>query len=376
MSFRVGRVMNLSFYKLTCNSLNRLLKCNLKMFNLRVRSCSSKNGKLFAERIEDKSLILLKGKDSPSFLQGLITNDVGHLVSESNSVYSMFLNNRGRVMFDTIVVKAREDDSFFLECDKSAVRILEKHLRKYKLRKKVSLRVFEDYYSIYSVYCLDDVIESLPQELASVIEADERLKPLFTGGNEAGSLEDICFGEFVSYKDPRLSTLGFRVIVPKDRRLNVTNSTLFHPGEVELYKLCRYWLGIAEGTKEIPFEQCFPLETNCDYLHGVSFHKGCYIGQELTARSHHTGVIRKRIMPLVLDKPADQLPTDITSDNSDASKKVGKLRTHLGKYGIGLLRIADCLKLDQLHVGERTARCFKPTWWPQQTAKLSKQQVV
>ena len=64
------------------------------------------------------------------------------------------------------------------------------------------------------------------------------------------------------------------------------------------YKLLRYRLGVCEGSQEIPFDKVTPLEHNVEYMHGVSFHKGCYLGQELTARTHHTGVIRKRIMPL------------------------------------------------------------------------------
>ena len=65
-------------------------------------------------------------------------------------------------------------------------------------------------------------------------------------------------------------------------------------------------LGVAEGGEDLPTGKCFPMEYNLDYLKGVSFHKGCYIGQELTARTHHTGVIRKRILPISLDQPVSQ----------------------------------------------------------------------
>ncbi len=66
------------------------------------------------------------------------------------------------------------------------------------------------------------------------------------------------------------------------------------------YHRHRLALGVAEGTDEVPLGACFPLEYNLDYLNGVSFSKGCYLGQELTARSFHTGVIRKRVMPISL----------------------------------------------------------------------------
>merc|ERR1712198_771277 len=69
------------------------------------------------------------------------------------------------------------------------------------------------------------------------------------------------------------------------------------------YKELRFRLGVGECPSELQSGKALPLESNVDYLHGVSFHKGCYIGQELTARTHHTGVIRKRIMPLILSTP-------------------------------------------------------------------------
>lgn len=96
--------------------------------------------------------------------------------------------------------------------------------------------------------------------------------------------------------DPRLNELGWRIFVPREK------SNSFSPKDIAIstessYTKLRYALGVAEGVKELPSAACFPLESNGDYLHGISFHKGCYLGQELTARTHHTGVVRKRIMP-------------------------------------------------------------------------------
>merc|ERR1712215_588921 len=70
--------------------------------------------------------------------------------------------------------------------------------------------------------------------------------------------------------------------------------------DMSSYVYRRCILGISEGVEDMPVGKCIPLEYNLDYLQGVSFHKGCYIGQELTARTHHTGVIRKRILPLTI----------------------------------------------------------------------------
>lgn len=94
--------------------------------------------------------------------------------------------------------------------------------------------------------------------------------------------------------DPRLPDLGQRVILPADHQPDGT------PVPDEVYTERRFRLGVAEGSSEIPSGAALPLEYNLDALNGVSFSKGCYVGQELTARTHFQGVIRKRLMPLRL----------------------------------------------------------------------------
>lgn len=94
------------------------------------------------------------------------------------------------------------------------------------------------------------------------------------------------------FVDPRVNRLGWRLLVPAGQKVEI------ELGKDIGYKRLRYSLGVAEGVNELPSGNCFPLESNGDYMHGISFHKGCYIGQELTARTHHTGVVRKRIMPI------------------------------------------------------------------------------
>ena len=104
-----------------------------------------------------------------------------------------------------------------------------------------------------------------------------------------------------------------------------------------------------------------------DYLHGVSFHKGCYLGQELTARTHHTGVIRKRILPLRL---AEDLPESVISNLeehdvlTDKGKKAGKLRRVEGRLGLGLLRLKETFGAERLTLNGITVEASRPAWWP------------
>ena len=109
------------------------------------------------------------------------------------------------------------------------------------------------------------------------------------------------------------------------------------------------------------------LQLLTDYLHGVSFHKGCYLGQELTARTHHTGVIRKRIVPLSLSDEAPQSLTDNLEEVNvvtEAGKKVGKIKRIQGRVGLGLLRLKETFEAEKLTVDGITVKALKPGWWP------------
>ncbi|CAH1979930.1 unnamed protein product [Acanthoscelides obtectus] len=133
------------------------------------------------------------------------------------------------------------------------------------------------------------------------------------------------------------------------------------------YRYHRYNLGIGEGTQDHPPGNSLPLECNCDYLHGISFHKGCYIGQELTARTHHTGVVRKRLMPLCFSKVPSEYPKEDAIIHE--TKNLGKLRGIEGDVGLGLLRIEQTSKLEQIPVGDGLAKVKKPHWWPIEAVK-------
>ncbi|KAG0410195.1 hypothetical protein HPB47_012686 [Ixodes persulcatus] len=100
-------------------------------------------------------------------------------------------------------------------------------------------------------------------------------------------------------------------------------------------------------------------------MSGVSFHKGCYIGQELTARTHHTGVVQKRIMPVVLLNRADGggvVSDTVVKDGND--KAVNKFRVHRGQVGLALLRVDEALSAAALSAGSVRLSMLKPGWWP------------
>jgi transferase CAF17, mitochondrial len=287
-----------------------------------------------------------------TFLQGLITNDIKHLDQNEGphsprSMFTMFLNPKGRILYDSIIYSTSQPETFFVECDEGVSSKLQRHLNMFKVRRDIRIEVAEE--SIWILY--ED-----------------------HNGNEPIDIKS-SFDHLHLYDDPRLRQLGKRIVAPgtiSDRELlktlNVENSQFVDPNE---FRELRYKLGVGEGVAEIPMENSFPLEANCDYLHGVSFQKGCYIGQELTARTHHTGVVRKRLMPLFFENQIDKpIPNDTPIYSSDNDKtSIGKLRGFSRNVGIALLRINEALAAPSLNIMGNRVTTIRPKWWPVEAPK-------
>ncbi|KAI5080477.1 hypothetical protein GOP47_0003660 [Adiantum capillus-veneris] len=173
------------------------------------------------------------------------------------------------------------------------------------------------------------------------------------------------------FKDPRCGDLGYRGIFPSDTIPPLVEADK----EVEeiYYLLMRLELGVAEGCSEIPKEKAIPLEYNLAWLNAISFEKGCYVGQELIARTQHRGVIRKRVMPIqFLNDSREDTEHNVVPGaeifDSTTQKKVGDVTTVLGSRGLGLIRLEAVLKdaiplvvqdSSGIHV-----KAYRPKWWP------------
>jgi folate-binding protein YgfZ len=253
---------------------------------------------------------------TPFILSGLITNDIRHLVTldanddledEANpvpavgkrSMYCMFLNHAGRIVFDTIIFRGGDADEFLIDCDERQLPKLVKHLKLYRVRKKV---IVEEAVDLATAVAFNgtsrvDAPEAQIDKPGSVFcdrGQDESPPPPPQEDLDLEDKENIVFS-----LDPRVPDLGHRLILPESELGSLPALIGAKKcSDVSAYDLLRHRLGVCEGPDEIPPGKCFPLEYNADYMHGVSFHKGCYVGQELTARTHHTGVVRKRIMPV------------------------------------------------------------------------------
>jgi folate-binding protein YgfZ len=271
--------------------------------------------------LPDRSVLAVEGPDRVSFLQGLVTNDVSALAPD-RALYAGLLSPQGKLLCDFFLVAVGE--TILIDVAADAAEDLKRRLQLYKMRASVSLR---DASAELGVSVALDGTLGLPA-------AEGAAKPEPPGA---------------VFIDPRLAALGARIIGPRQAAT----------GDAGAYTLHRFALGIGEGA-EIGQERCYPLEANFEALHGVDFRKGCYVGQELTARMKHRGGLRKSVLPVL---GADDLPP--TGTAVEAGKEIGTLIAAAGKRGLALLRLD---RLDEasepLKAGGVALTVSWPSWLP------------
>ncbi|XP_012536000.1 putative transferase CAF17 homolog, mitochondrial [Monomorium pharaonis] len=330
---------------------------------------SSQVGNKTLERLSDRSVLRVSGSDVSVFFQGLITNDMKHLDDGAPNIYTLFLNIRGRVMCDAIVYKGEESNVYYVECDSQIIDSLQRHLKMYRVRRKIDIEHAGDRLNVWSMF---GFTKHSVNEVAASETRGKNLEGMIFPCGMLNSKASKFVDNIMIYEDPRLPDLGFRILAESRiseqeiiKHLDVTDVS---PSEsLGDYRAFRYKLGVGEGTHDLPPGKALPLEINCDYLHGVSFHKGCYIGQELTARTYHTGVVRKRLMPLLFDNVVDKPLAYDEKILNESGNTVGKFRGYVDRYGLGLMRINESLSARQLNVSGINVRVIKPTWWPQES---------
>lgn len=292
-----------------------------------------------------RALVKIQGRDTGSFLQGIITHDMRLLEeAERPLLYSHMLNVQGRVLYDIMLYSLKEADTFtgvLLECDSTVSDAILKHLKVYKIRRKVSVQPCPEL-RVWAALPASSKPQVLTPEKVLVLEAD-----------------------------PRTEKMGWRLVMSSDENpADVIASC--EKGDVEEYHKHRYTIGLPEGAQDLPPGVALPLESNLVYMNGISFSKGCYIGQELTARTHHTGVVRKRLMPVRLSSSAQNLPEGAPL-LSASGKPAGKHRSGLGTLGLSLVRTAHAtepLTVKSADDSSVTLEASVPDWWPED-AKLN-----
>ena len=166
------------------------------------------------------------------------------------------------------------------------------------------------------------------------------------------------FASGVAFVDPRLAALGVRCILPRaDIKQALRDAGLAEAG-FPVYDRLRLALGIPDGSRDLVIEKSILLEAGFDELNGVDWQKGCYIGQELTARTKYRGLIKKRLMPVEIIGPAPAPGTIVTADG----REVGEMRSSRDGLGLALLRIEPVVEGKRLTAATATLVAMKPGW--------------
>ncbi|KDO26641.1 hypothetical protein SPRG_08045 [Saprolegnia parasitica CBS 223.65] len=250
-------------------------------------------------RLPQKRLLRVEGADVVKFLQGIFSNDMQAFATRGDARYGGFLNHKGRLLGDAEIVQTAHD-TFFIACDEAVSNDMLKHLKKYKLRSKVKFDAVENDFALHAIL---PSLTATNDELARVQQWKE-------------SVNQDASNDALAYSDPRGDVFGLKAILPAATSLALPEGFAQDDDASTLYRDRRILLGACEGLEHL---DAIPLEQNFDMLHGVSFTKGCYVGQELTARTHYKGSIRKRLVPVLFLPAAAPAGFSLADGMHDAS---------------------------------------------------------
>ena len=285
--------------------------------------------------LEDRGILYINGADAKEFLQNLISNDISK-VTEDNSCFASLLTPQGKFLFAFIIAKHKS--GYFLDCEKSQIEALFKQLSIYKLRSKIE-------------------IMNLSNEF--VIAAFNKRKFL----NFEGAIDipgnTIKYREDSIILDPRNKDLGARLIINLEKlylslkKLELKNSPID-----DYYKLS-HELGIAQKDMNKLQNKLFGIECNFEELNGIDFKKGCYVGQENTARIKLKNKLSKRLLPIQL------ISGELNQDDLIYNGKfeIGKVLIN-GKYPFALTKYLDdhFNEENEFKCGNSILKIKKPIW--------------
>src|SRR5215813_143598 len=275
--------------------------------------------------LDERGILAVSGTDRRSFLQGLVSNDV-EKVSEAEARYAALLTAQGKYLHDFMMVEFA--GAVWLEVEGTRLGDLKRRLSIYRLRAKAAL-------------------EERPDLGVAVVFGDGALAVMGFSG-ERGTARPFASG--IAFVDPRLAALGVRCVLPRaDLRLSLEGIGLAETGFLA-YDRLRLELGVPDGSRDLVPEKSILLEAGFDELNGVDWQKGCYIGQELTARTKYRGLIKKRLIPVGINGPAPAPGTIITADG----REVGEMRSSRDGLGLALLRRKTGAEANRLQAGRRT----------------------
>ena len=286
--------------------------------------------------LEGRGVLKIEGPDVRPYLQGLVSNDVD-MVSAERTVWAALLTPQGKFLHEFIIFQP-EPEVFLLDCEAARIEDLIRRLSIYKLRSKVALSDARGDFAVLGLFG-----ESILEKLGLPAEP--------------GHARDLAGG--IVTVEPRLPPLGARALVPRAGVSKWIEATGFAPGSLDDYDRLRIALGVPDGSRDMEVEKATLLENGFDELQGVDWNKGCYMGQELTARTKYRGLVKKRLLPVALDGAAPAPGTQVLCDGKDA----GTLHSAAGDMALALLRLEHLE--GTLTAGEARLNPRPPDWYSQ-----------
>ncbi len=226
--------------------------------------------------LDDRAILYINGEDAKEFLQNLISNDINK-VSNVNSCFSSLLTPQGKFLYEFIIVKHKS--GYFLDCEKPQAEELFKQLSLYKLRSKIE-------------------ILNLSNEFVVAAFSHEKFLTFDEAKDQPGYT--IKYREDPIFLDPRNKELGARLIINLEKLYLSLKKLDLHDANLKEYYSLSHSLGIVPKDLNKLKDKLFGIECNFEELNGIDFKKGCYVGQENTARIKLKNKLSKRLFPINL----------------------------------------------------------------------------
>jgi hypothetical protein len=254
--------------------------------------------------LPDRGVVAVTGEDAAKLLQGVVTNDMAILETEP-ALHAGLLSPQGKILFDFLVVKA--GNGFRLDTARDKARELAQRLALYKLRAKVEIADVSPHYTVAAIW--------------------------------GGPPPSCDARDALLFPDPRLAALGHRCLVALGGDWVI--GAAGRAATQQEYAAHRIALGVPEAGKDFALGDTYPHEALYDQLAGVSFKKGCYVGQEVVSRMQHRGTARKRVVIVV---GAAALPAPGTEVRAGETP-IGTLGSADGRRGLALLRLDRAVEM-------------------------------
>jgi folate-binding protein YgfZ len=235
--------------------------------------------------LPNRGVLRLSGVDRIAFLQGLVSNDV----AGAHPLYSCLLTPQGKFLHDFFIIP--DGESLLIDCEADRRDDLLRRLKTYRLRSKVDIADESDLYRAYVI-----------------------------SGSEPAA-------DAIVYADPRSAELGRRVLT----KAAIAGTEI----PFDAYDRLRIALGVPDGSRDMEVGKAILLENNIDLFNGIAWDKGCYMGQELTARTRYRGLVKKRLMPVRITGTSPAIGAPLIENGVE----IGEMRTHAGDLGLALIKL-------------------------------------